>query len=108
MPRRTAVGVDHNRISLLIAVLAKRIGLELGDQDIFLNKPVDPQMVIFGEVGLAGEVRGVIQPEARIREAEKMGFTRCILSNSNLESCSPYNIRMYGVNSVSDLMDILF
>ncbi|MGD9159294.1 MAG: DNA repair protein RadA [Desulfobacteraceae bacterium] len=135
MPRRTAVGVDHNRISLLVAVLAKRIGLELGDQDIFvnvagglrvdepaadlgivsamissfLNKPVDPEMVIFGEVGLAGEVRGVIQPEKRIREAEKMGFTKCILSKSNLESCrSPYNLNMYGVTSVSDLMDILF
>ncbi len=135
MPRRTAVGVDHNRISLLVAVLAKRIGIELGDQDIFvnvagglrvdepaadlgivtamissfLNKPVDPEMVIFGEVGLAGEVRGVIQPETRIREAEKMGFAKCILSRSNLESCrTEYNIKKYGVNSVSDLMDILF
>ncbi len=135
MPRRTAVGVDHNRISLLVAVLAKRIGIELGDQDIFvnvvgglrvdepaadlgivtamissfLNKPVDPEMVIFGEVGLAGEVRGVFQPEARIREAEKMGFTKCILSRSNLEGCrTPNNIKKYGVNSVSDLMDILF
>jgi DNA repair protein RadA/Sms len=135
MPRRTTVGVDHNRISLLVAVLAKRIGIELGDQDIFvnvaggmrvdepaadlgiatamissfLNKPVDPEMVIFGEVGLAGEVRGVTQPETRIKEAEKMGFTKCILSKSNLEGCkSPHNIEMYGVNSVSDLMDILF
>lgn len=135
MPRRTAVGVDHNRISLLVAVLAKRIGLELGDQDIFvnvagglrvdepaadlgivaamisslLNKPVDPEMVIFGEVGLAGEVRGVIQPETRIKEAEKMGFTKCILSKSNLENCrNSHVIKMFGVNSVSDLMDILF
>ncbi|MBN2420020.1 MAG: DNA repair protein RadA, partial [Deltaproteobacteria bacterium] len=130
-----AVGVDHNRVSLLVAVLAKRIGIELGDQDIFvnvaggmkvdepaadlgivtamissfLNKPVDPEMVIFGEVGLAGEVRGVIQPETRIKEAEKMGFTKCILSRSNLESCkTPFNIKKYGINSVSDLMDILF
>lgn len=135
MPRRTAVGVDHNRISLLVAVLAKRIGIELGDQDIFvnvaggmrvdepaadlgivtamissfLNKPVDPEMVIFGEVGLAGEVRGVTQPETRIKEAEKMGFTKCILSKNNLEGCKNLNnIKMYGVNSVSELMDILF
>ena len=135
MPRRTAVGVDHNRISLLVAVLAKRIGIELGDQDIFvnvaggmrvdepaadlgivtamissfLNKPVDPEMVIFGEVGLAGEVRGVIQPETRVREAEKMGFTKCILSKSNLEGCrTPNSIKMNGINSVTDLMDILF
>ena len=135
MPRRTAVGVDHNRISLLVAVLAKRIGIELGDQDIFvnvaggmrvdepaadlgivtamissfLNKAVDPGIVIFGEVGLAGEIRGVIQPETRIKEAEKMGFTKCILSRSNLEGCrTSHNIKMYGINSVSDLMDILF
>ena len=135
IPRRTAVGVDHNRVSLLVAVLAKRVGIELGDQDIFvnvaggmrvdepaadlgivtamissfLNKPVDPEMVIFGEVGLTGEVRGVIQPETRINEAEKMGFTKCILSKSNLEGCrTSCNIKKYGVNSVSDLTDILF
>jgi DNA repair protein RadA/Sms len=135
MPRRTAIGVDHNRISLLVAVLAKRIGIEMGDQDIFvnvagglkvdepaadlgivtamissfLNKPVDPEMVVFGEVGLAGEVRGVIQPENRIKEAEKMGFTKCILSKSNFEGCrASYNLKMHGINSVSDLMDILF
>ena len=135
MPRRTAVGVDQNRVSLLVAVLAKRIGIELGDQDIFvnvagglrvdepaadlaivtamissfLNKPVDPGIVIFGEVGLAGEVRGVIQPETRINEAEKMGFTKCILSKSNLEGCkTSYKIKMHGTNSVSDLMDLLF
>ena len=135
MPRRTTIGVDHNRISLLVAVLSKRIGLEMGDQDIFvnvagglrvdepaadlgivsamissfLNKPVDQGTVLFGEVGLAGEVRGVTQPEARIREAEKMGFTKCILSKSNLEGCKvPHGIKMTGITSVSDLMDILF
>ena len=135
MPRRTAIGVDHNRISLLVAVLAKRVGIELGDQDIFvnvagglrvdepaadlgivaamvssfLNKPVDPETVMFGEVGLAGEVRGVTQPEARIREAEKMGFSRCILSKSNLEGCRTLdNTKMSGVSTLQDLMDILF
>ncbi len=135
MPRRTAIGVDHNRISLLVAVLSKRIGIELGDQDIyvnvvgglrvdepatdlgivtamissFLNKPVDPEMVIFGEVGLAGEVRGVIQSEIRIKEAAKMGFTKCILSKTNLDGCrASYNISMSGINSLFDLKDILF
>ncbi len=135
MPRRTAIGVDHNRISLLVAVLAKRVGIELGDQDIFvnvagglrvdepaadlaiiaamissfLNKSIDPEMVMFGEVGLAGEVRGVIQPEIRIREAEKMGFTKCILSKSNLDNCrTSHNIKLSGINFLSDLMDILF
>ncbi|NLD39564.1 MAG: DNA repair protein RadA [Desulfatiglans sp.] len=135
MPRRTAIGVDHNRISLLVAVIAKRMGIEMGDQDIFvnvagglkvdepaadlsivaamissfLNRPVDPEMVVFGEVGLAGEVRGVIQPETRIKEAEKMGFKKCILSKSNYEGCrAPHNIKIYSINSVLDLMDILF
>jgi DNA repair protein RadA/Sms len=135
MPRRTAIGVDHNRISLLVAVLSKRVGIELGDQDIFvnvvgglkvdepsadlgitaamissfLNKPVGPDTVMFGEVGLAGEVRGVIQPETRIKEAEKMGFSKCILSKTNFDGCrAPHNIKMSGINSLSDLMDLLF
>ena len=135
MPRRTSIGVDHNRISLLVAVLAKRVGIELGDQDIFvnvagglkvdepaadlgivaamissfLNKPVDPDIVIFGEIGLAGEIRGVSQPEARIKEAIKMGFTKCILSKTNMESCSTANgIKLIGVRSVNELMDVLF
>ncbi|NLA74330.1 MAG: DNA repair protein RadA, partial [Deltaproteobacteria bacterium] len=135
IPRRTAIGVDHNRISLLVAVLAKRMGIEMGDQDIFvnvagglkvdetaadlgivtamvssfLNKPVDPGIVVFGEVGLAGEVRGVIQPETRIKEAEKMGFTQCILSKSNFEGCRiQHNLRLHPIHSVMDLADILF
>jgi len=135
IPRRTAIGVDHNRISLLVAVLGKRVGIEMGDQDIFvnvagglkvdepaadlgivsamissfLNKPVAADMVIFGEVGLAGEVRGVSQPELRINEAKKLGFTRCLLSRSNMETCeSISNIELLGVDSVRGLMEILF
>ena len=114
MPRRTAIGVDHNRISLLVAVLGKRIGMELGDQDIFvnvagglkvdepaadlgivsammssfLNRPVDRNLVVFGEVGLAGEIRGVSQPDLRIREAKKLGFSRCLLSRNNFEGAN--------------------
>jgi DNA repair protein RadA/Sms len=135
MPRRTAVGVDHNRISLLVAVLGKRVGLEMGDQDIFvnvagglkvdepaadlgivsamissfLNKPVSEDMVIFGEVGLTGEVRGVSQPESRINEAKKLGFAKCIVSKSNMESCASISgIRMVGIDSVKELMESLF
>ena len=135
MPRRTAVGVDHNRISLLVAVLGKRMGLEMGDQDIFVNvagglkvdepaadlgivsamvssfldRPVDSNIVVFGEVGLAGEIRGVSQPEVRIKEAKKMGFTRCILSRSNMEGIhSPNGMALVGVDSVKGLMDALF
>lgn len=135
MPRRTAIGVDHNRISLLVAVLGKRMGLEMGDQDIFINvagglkvdepaadlgmvsamissfldRPVDREMVVFGEVGLAGEIRGVSQSELRIKEAKKLGFSRCLLSRSNLEACGPLSgMELLGVDSVSGLMDVLF
>ena len=135
MPRRTAIGVDHNRISLLVAVLSKRMGIEMGDQDIFvnvagglkvdepaadlgivsamissfLNKPVDKNTVVFGEIGLAGEIRGVNQPELRIKEAKKMGFSRCILSKTNLEKChSISHMEQIGVDSVTGLMEVLF
>jgi DNA repair protein RadA/Sms len=135
MPRRTAVGVDHNRISLLVAVLGKRIGLELGDQDIFVNvagglkvdepaadlgivssmmssfldRTVDRDVVFFGEVGLAGEIRGVSQPELRIREAKKLGFSRCVISRSNMEGLGHLgNMELLGVETVQELYDLLF
>jgi DNA repair protein RadA/Sms len=135
MPRRTAVGVDHNRISLLVAVLGKRLGMELGDQDIFVNvagglkvdepaadlgivsammssfldKPVDRELVVFGEVGLAGEIRGVSQPDLRIREAKKLGFSRCLLSHSNTEGIKPpKGMELTGIESIQELYDALF
>ena len=135
MPRRTAIGVDHNRISLLIAVLGKRVGIEMGDQDIFvnvagglkvdepaadlgiisamissfLNKPVAADTVIFGEVGLAGEIRGVNRPEVRIKEAKKLGFARCLLSKSNMENCEATpGMKLIGIDSVGGLMEVLF
>jgi DNA repair protein RadA/Sms len=135
MPRRTAIGVDHNRISLLVAVMGKRMGMEMGDQDIFVNvagglkvdepaadlgivsaiissfldRPVSVETVIFGEIGLAGEIRGVTQPELRINEAKKLGFTRCLLSKSNMEVCeSVSGIELVGIDSVKGLVDILF
>jgi DNA repair protein RadA/Sms len=75
----------------------------------FLDRPVDKNLVVFGEVGLAGEVRGVSQPEVRIKEATKLGFSRCALPKGNLDACA----RMEGaelvpVESVGQLMDILF
>ncbi len=135
MPRRTTLGVDHNRISLLVAVLGKKMGLELGDQDIFVNvagglkvdepaadlgiisamissfldRPVERHLVMFGEVGLAGEIRGVSQPEMRIREARKLGFSRCVLAKSNLEgSASIKGMTLDGVETIKELYDILF
>lgn len=135
MPRRTAIGVDHHRISLLVAVLGKQIDMEMGDQDIFvnvagglrvdepaadlgivsammssfLNRPVDRNLVMFGEVGLAGEIRGVSQPDLRIREAKKLGFSRCLLSRSNLDgSCPPADIDLMGLESIQELYELIF
>ena len=135
MPRRTAIGVDHNRISLLVAVLGKKMVMELTDQDIFVNvagglkvdepaadlgivsammssfldKPVDRNLVMFGEVGLAGEIRGVSQPDMRIREAKKLGFSRCLLSQNNKEGSSPIkNMELMGVESIQEVYEILF
>jgi len=135
MPRRTAIGVDHNRISLLVAVLGKRMGIEMGDQDIFVNvagglkvdepaadfgivsamissfldRPVDQTLVVFGEVGLAGEIRAVSQPEVRIKEAKKLGFGRCLLPKGNAEACSRIEgVELVPVESVRELMEVLF
>ena len=135
MPRRTAVGVDHNRISLLVAVLGKTLSMQLGDKDIFVNvagglkveepaadagivsammssfleKPVDRNLVVFGEVGLAGEIRGVSQSGLRINEARKLGFSRCILSKSSIEvSRETGDMELTGVKSIHELYEILF
>ncbi|MGZ3534273.1 MAG: DNA repair protein RadA, partial [Thermodesulfobacteriota bacterium] len=109
IPRRMAQGVDANRVSLLVAVMEKRMGIHLNNQDIFLNiaggmrveepagdlgvvasitsnfkdKAIDPEMVVFGEVGLGGEVRGVSQAEVRVKEAARLGFKRCLLPKQN-------------------------
>jgi DNA repair protein RadA/Sms len=136
IPRRTAVGVDHNRISLLVAVLGKRLEMQLGDQDIFvnvagglkvdepaadlaivsammssyLNKPLERDVVVFGEVGLAGEIRGVSQPDLRVREAKKLGFKRCIMPKSNAEGRGDFvkDISIEGTASLQDLYRIVF
>jgi DNA repair protein RadA/Sms len=104
-PYRTCNGIDYNRMVLLIAVLSKRVGLRLGNQDVFINvvgglrvsepavdlavatavassfynRPVAADLAMFGEVGLAGELRSVGQPERRLREAAKLGFARALV-----------------------------
>jgi len=135
MPRRTAIGVDPNRISLLVAVIGKRMGMEMGGQDIFvkvagglrvdepaadlgivaalvsshLDRPVPMDMVAFGEVGLAGEVRGVSQPDVRIKEARKLGFRRCLLSRGNMAGAGSVNgMEVQGIDSVQVLPEMLF
>jgi len=109
-PKRGCSGADSGRLAMLIAILEKKIGLMLADQDIYVNlaggirvvEPatdlaialavcssfrnavVDPGTVVFGEVGLTGEVRGVSNPEARVKEAAKLGFRMCLLPQANL------------------------
>jgi DNA repair protein RadA/Sms len=135
IPRRTAQGVDANRLSLLVAVMEKRLGFHLFNQDIFLNiaggmrvvepgadlavmaavassfrdRPIDPEMVVFGEVGLGGEVRGISQSELRVKEAAKMGFKRCLLPAQNQEKLKrEKGIDLVGVRTVQEAMDRLF
>ena len=108
-PKRTANGIDYNRLALLIAVLEKRAGMNLGSQDVYLNVvgglkinepsidlgiimvtassykniPIEKNVAIMGEVGLTGEVRRINMIEKRLKEAEKLGFKKCIIPESN-------------------------
>ncbi|MGP0628352.1 DNA repair protein RadA [Nitrospina sp. 32_T5] len=112
MPRRMATGVDPNRMTLLVAIMEKRLGLNLAGEDIFVNlaggikvsepavdlgiavaiassfqnRPVDPGVVVVGEVGLTGEVRSVVQLEPRLLEAASLGFSRCVVPHSSRKS----------------------
>ncbi len=136
MPRRTAVGIDFNRVNLLLAVLEKRAGLNLSDCDAYVNLagglrllepamdlgimcavissyrdlPVHPGTVIFGEVGLTGEIRGVSHADQRLSEAVKMGFGRCIIPRTNVEGLPPRltsQIEVCGVSSIREVMSVL-
>lgn len=133
-PRRTAIGLDSGRVALLVAVLEKIMGLELANQDIFLNvaggikiiepatdlgviaainsshqnRAVDPETILIGEVGLAGEVRAVLGCDIRLKEAEKMGFKRAIVPKSNLKSKIPAKMDVIGVTSVEQCLQTLF
>ena len=131
-PRRMAAGIDHHRMSLIIAVLEKRMGLYLQNQDAYLNAaggmrldepaadlaaavslassykdmPVRPADVIFGEVGLTGEVRAVSRAEQRVKEARKLGFQRVIMPLSNLKGWQPpEGIRVIGVRTVAEALE---
>ena len=135
MPRRTAIGVDHNRVSLLVAVLDKICGLHLGNHDIFINvaggvkvdepgvdigivssiassfldRPIDSGTVVFGEVGLTGEVRGISQMESRIKEATRMGFNRCILPKTlSRNVSSETEMKLVKIGNLKDLLEHLF
>lgn len=134
MPRRTTVGIDFNRVNLLMAVLEKRAGIHLGSCDAYVNltggirlsepaidlgiilalvssyrnRPVDEHTIIFGEVGLTGEVRGVNMAEQRAKEAAKLGFTTCILPASNAANISGIKgMRLIGVSNVKEAIDLI-
>jgi DNA repair protein RadA/Sms len=134
-PRRTVLGVDYNRVSLLVAIMEKKLGLHLANEDIFVNvaggvkvdepavdlgivsviassfldKPVKGRTVVLGEIGLTGEVRTISRVEQRVGEAAKMGFTRCLLPGNNLKHLKGRNaMALVGVHTVSELVDLLF
>ena len=132
--RRMASGIDQNRLSLLLAVLEKRAGLNLMGEDVFVNiaggmavdepaadlaivaavassvrnRPIKAGTAVFGEIGLAGEVRGTTQAALRVREAAQMGFTRCVLPPG---SCSPVDVpgalELVEVRTVAEALDAL-
>lgn len=131
-PRRAADGVDIKRIQLLLAVLEKRVGMAIGSSDVYVkvaggisvdepavdlalavalassfrNYKTLSDTIVFGEVGLAGEVRAVTQVEARIREAERMGFKKAILPKTNLKGLSVKgSIELIGVETVFDCLE---
>ena len=134
-PRRTILGLDANRVALLVAVMEKKLGMHLLGHDIFMNvaggvridepavdlgivtavassfldKPVVEGAVVFGEVGLTGEVRAVGQVEARIAEARKLGFKRCVVPESNLKRLPAADgIERVGVRTVAEAMESIF
>lgn len=134
MPRRTAAGFDYNRVNLLMAVLEKRIGLPLSGYDAYVNiaggikmnepaadlgivmaiassyknQPIAEDTIVFGEVGLSGEVRAVTMPEQRIAEAKKLGFKVCLLPEVCLKSIGTVEgIELIGVKSVVQAMKLI-
>lgn len=132
-PRRVVEGIDNNRVALVIAVLERRVGLQLGNQDAYLKvtggisveepaadlgvaiaiassfrgAPVDPGLCAVGEVGLAGEVRGVARLEQRIREAARMGFRTCLVPASGAPTLTAEaGISTIGVRTVAEAIDV--
>ena len=136
IPRRQTTGTDFNRVNLLMAVLEKRLSLHLGQMDAYVNlaggmrlqepaldlgivmalissfknRPIEGKTVIFGEVGLSGEVRGVSMASHRVAEAKKLGFDTCIMPASNYESLMPEEksgMKFYGVANVAEAVEML-
>lgn len=131
-PRRTATGYDYNRLNLLLAVLEKRIGLYFSNLDTYVNIvggmhlyepaadlavamslvsglrdiPIDQKTIAFGEIGLSGEIRSVPRVEARVNEAARLGFTKCILPKASLKQITncPASIELIGVSTLTQAL----
>lgn len=134
-PRRTVLGLDNNRVALIVAVMEKRLGMNLAGLDIFMNvtggvkvfepsadlaiagalassfldKPVDNKTILIGEIGLTGEIRAVGQVQSRIKEAAKMGFTRCLVPSTVIKQISKVKgMTIESVSFLKDAMEVLF
>lgn len=134
-PRRTILGLDNNRVALLVAVMEKKLGMHLMGYDIFMNvaggvkiyepaadmgiiaaiassfldRPVAEGTVVLGEVGLTGEVRAINHVETRVSEIQKMGFRKCLLPDSNLKRMAGIEkIELAGIKNISEAMELLF
>lgn len=134
MPRRTAAGTDYNRVNLLMAVLEKRIGYRLSNYDAYVNiaggikinepaldlgivmaivssyknRAIDEGTIVFGEVGLSGEVRAVSMPEQRVAEAKKLGFHTCIIPAVSVESLKDTkDIKIIGVKNINEAIGMI-
>lgn len=133
IPRRTAAGVDFNRVNLLMAVVEKKLGIQLGFCDAYVNiaggmkvgepaldlaivmallssyksKPLPENSIVFGEVGLTGEIRGVSQAEARVREAINLGYETCILPMVNARAIKTDRIKLIGIAHIGDANRLL-
>ena len=134
MPRRTAAGTDYNRVNLLIAVLEKRLGVPLSGYDAYVNiaggvkmsepaldlgiamailssykdQPIDDKMLVFGEIGLSGEIRAVSMPEQRVQEAKKLGYETCVIPQISYDLVKNVKeIRIIGIQSINDMYAII-
>jgi DNA repair protein RadA/Sms len=134
-PRRTVLGLDQNRVALIISVMEKRLEMNISGLDIFMsvaggvkvtepaadlgiatalassffNKPINDNTVLIGEIGLTSEIRAVAHIESRIKEASKMGFSQCIVPNNAIKQISKIkNIKVVGVSFLKEVMEILF
>ncbi len=134
-PRRMTTGADYNRVNLLIAVLEKRVGMNLANQDVYVNiiggmridepavdlgiicavasafknKDIDPDIAFLGEVGLTGELRAVNQVEKRLNEIKKLGFSKCMIPEANKRGLvPPEDLNIFYAKNVSSALQLLF